>query len=193
MTTSILMARTSLASSSILDLSRGPSQNASYSMKFRGPKLQCTDSQRTRTIPFEDLSAYQSYQIGQYSWLNATGRPISMYSMMHNDSTLIIDAMEHGLPAERRLAPTGAAEFARHQRIVGLALAACEKTVQIVYEHRLRPEEKRHQPWLDRVGQRARIYRTDAIRGCVLPDQCRVPTRRSRTVYSQTACLSSAQ
>jgi hypothetical protein len=28
------------------------------------------------------------------------------------------------------------------QRVVGLALAACEKTVQIVYEHNLRPEDE---------------------------------------------------
>ena len=31
------------------------------------------------------------------------------------------------------------------------ALAACDKAVQIVYERRLRPQEKQHQPWLDRV------------------------------------------
>jgi glutathione S-transferase len=44
-------------------------------------------------------------------------------------------------------------------RTVGLALAACEKTVQIVYEHNLRPAEKLHQPWLDRVqGQLVAAY-----------------------------------
>ena len=35
--------------------------------------------------------------------------------------------------------------------MIGLALAACEKAVQIVYERNLRPPEKQHQPWLDRV------------------------------------------
>jgi hypothetical protein len=30
-------------------------------------------------------------------------------------------------------------------------LAASEKAVQHVYEHRLRPEEKQHQPWIARV------------------------------------------
>jgi glutathione S-transferase len=35
--------------------------------------------------------------------------------------------------------------------VIGLALAACEKTVQAVYEQNLRPAEKLHQPWLDRV------------------------------------------
>lgn len=31
-------------------------------------------------------------------------------------------------------------------------MAACEKAVQIVYERQLRPAEKQHQPWLDRVA-----------------------------------------
>lgn len=68
------------------------------------------------------------------------------------DSTLILEAIERPLAADRRLAPTELQDFLRHQRIVGLALAACEKTVQIAYEHRLRPEEKRYEPWIDRVG-----------------------------------------
>ena len=36
-------------------------------------------------------------------------------------------------------------------RRTGLALAACEKSVQIIYEHRLRPADKLHAPWLERV------------------------------------------
>jgi glutathione S-transferase len=68
------------------------------------------------------------------------------------DSTLILDYAERLAAPERRLAPTSLADYARGQRITGLALAACEKAVQIVYEFNLRPEEKRHQPWLDRVG-----------------------------------------
>jgi len=35
--------------------------------------------------------------------------------------------------------------------VIGLALAACEKAVQIVYEHNLRPSEKVHGPWVERV------------------------------------------
>ncbi|AAU49152.1 hypothetical protein BM44_2478 [Burkholderia mallei NCTC 10247] len=43
--------------------------------------------------------------------------------------------------------------------LTGLALAAAEKTVQVVYEHGLRPGEKQHQPWLDRVlGQLDAAY-----------------------------------
>jgi hypothetical protein len=47
--------------------------------------------------------------------------------------------------------PAGAAERQHALRLIGLALAACEKAVQIVYERTLRPVEKQHAPWLDRV------------------------------------------
>ena len=71
--------------------------------------------------------------------------------MVLMDSSLILDYIERLVPPERRLTPFGVAEYARAQRIIGLALAACDKTVQIVYERTLRPAEKQHQPWLDRV------------------------------------------
>ncbi|MFH0131427.1 glutathione S-transferase [Variovorax sp. VaC1] len=73
------------------------------------------------------------------------------------DSTLIIDHAEAS--CGRSLMPRDAAERLRATRVVGLALAACEKTVQIVYERNLRPAEKQHQPWIDRVhGQLIAAY-----------------------------------
>lgn len=75
------------------------------------------------------------------------------------ESTLILDHVERLATPEHRLTPTGLGDHARSQRLIGLALAACEKTVQIVYEHQLRPAEKLHQPWLDRVrGQLLAAY-----------------------------------
>lgn len=68
------------------------------------------------------------------------------------DSTLILDHAERLADPARSLEPGDIAAHARGQRIVGLALAACEKAVQIVYEHNLRPAEKRHEPWLTRVA-----------------------------------------
>ena len=67
------------------------------------------------------------------------------------DSTLILDYAEALAPAGRSLMPSGLAERQQVLRVVGLALAACEKSVQIVYEHNLRPSEKLHAPWLARV------------------------------------------
>lgn len=76
------------------------------------------------------------------------------------DSSLILEHIDHLSAPLRRLAPADIRAHARAQRITGLALAACEKTVQIVYERNLRPPEKQHQPWIDRVrGQLVAAYR----------------------------------
>jgi glutathione S-transferase len=62
------------------------------------------------------------------------------------DSTLILVHVEQ--VAGRSLMPAGT----RALRQVGLALAASDKSVAIVYERNQRPEDKRHQPWIDRVA-----------------------------------------
>jgi glutathione S-transferase len=70
------------------------------------------------------------------------------------DSTLILDYIESTVALERRLMP--AATEARKQalRLTGLALAAADKGVQLVYEKEQRPKEKLHPPWFERiVGQ----------------------------------------
>jgi hypothetical protein len=42
----------------------------------------------------------------------------------------------------------------QHQmRAVSLALAACEKSVQIVYERKLRPPSAQYEPWVERVQE----------------------------------------
>lgn len=65
------------------------------------------------------------------------------------DSTLILDYAE-ALAAPTSLMPRGLAERQADLRTIGLALAACEKSVQLVYEN-LRPQDKRHEPWVTRV------------------------------------------
>ena len=66
------------------------------------------------------------------------------------DSTLILQFAE-AMARPRTLTPGGPAELQRTLSQVGLALAACEKAVQIVYERGVRPPEKLHQPWVTRV------------------------------------------
>ncbi len=76
------------------------------------------------------------------------------------DSTLILDHLEHHPDCRRRLMPADPADRLRTLRLVGLALAACEKAVQAVYEKNLRPAEKQHEPWLTRVlGQLGAAWR----------------------------------
>ena len=81
------------------------------------------------------------------------------------DSSLIFEHLDLLAGHERRLLPADAADRARCLRIVGLALAACEKTVQLVYEHQLRPPERRHGPWIERVrgqlGQACRLLEAE--------------------------------
>jgi glutathione S-transferase len=75
------------------------------------------------------------------------------------DSALILEYLERLVAPGRSLTPKETATHARAQRIVGLALAASEKSIQIVYERNLRPAEKHHQPWIDRVqGQLEAAY-----------------------------------
>jgi glutathione S-transferase len=69
------------------------------------------------------------------------------------DSTLIIAYLE-GIAAARglrSLMPTDPPAHIQALRVIGLSLAASEKTMQIVYERHLRPEEKQHAPWVERV------------------------------------------
>jgi glutathione S-transferase len=67
------------------------------------------------------------------------------------DSNLIIEHAERLAAPRASLVPKGAREAQHDLRLTGLALAACEKAVQIVYETTLRPPEKQHAWWLDRV------------------------------------------
>jgi len=66
------------------------------------------------------------------------------------DSGLIREHIAHLAP--RGLMPADRASHEIALRQLGLALAACDKTVSILYEHSQRPPEKLHQPWMDRVS-----------------------------------------
>ncbi|WP_434610323.1 glutathione S-transferase N-terminal domain-containing protein [Pseudomonas sp. R1-7] len=75
------------------------------------------------------------------------------------DSTLIIDYLEALAGPSHSLMPNDLAQRLRSLRLVGLALAACEKSVQIYYERTLRPADIQHAPWLARVsGQLLAAY-----------------------------------
>ncbi|HXZ50022.1 MAG TPA: glutathione S-transferase [Usitatibacter sp.] len=71
------------------------------------------------------------------------------------DSTLILDHVESLVEPGRRLMPQEPGARREALRLVGLAMAACEKCVQILYERDNRPPEKRHLPWLERVASQA--------------------------------------
>ena len=87
------------------------------------------------------------------------------------DSTLILQYAD-ALARPRTLMPSGPGALCAALHILGLALAATEKSVQIVYE-RSRPLEKQHEPWASRVaGQTIAAYSEleSALAGMSLPE-----------------------
>lgn len=81
------------------------------------------------------------------------------------ESTLILDYLER--LAGKSLMPEDARQHRQGLRLLGIALTACDKTAQIVYEREQRPPEKLHQPWVDRVhlqlGDACRLLETAAM------------------------------
>jgi glutathione S-transferase len=119
-------------------------------------------SLRLMAVPFtsERVSVFRNYDA--FAAINPVVKAPTVVTdsgVVLMDSTLILDYVERLVPEAKRLTPSDASDYALAQRITGLALAACEKSVQIVYERTLRPTEKQHQPWLDRVrGQVLAAY-----------------------------------
>jgi glutathione S-transferase len=75
------------------------------------------------------------------------------------DSTLILDYLEALAGPAKSLMPSDLKQRLRSLRLIGLALAACEKSVQLYYERNLRPAEIQFEPWVERVeGQLAAAY-----------------------------------
>jgi glutathione S-transferase len=67
------------------------------------------------------------------------------------DSNLIIQYAESLVDEPRRLLPGATGELQPLLQVVSVALAACEKAVQLFYELNLRPPQKQHEPWVARV------------------------------------------
>lgn len=67
------------------------------------------------------------------------------------ESSLILDHLDHKVAPAERLMPEDPVARLRALQLVGFALAATEKAMQQVYERRLRPVERQHEPWVDRV------------------------------------------
>jgi glutathione S-transferase len=110
-------------------------------------------SLRLLGLPFEhrSISVFRGFE--EFSAINPIVKAPSFVcddGEVLMDSTLILEYAEALAPG-RSLMPSGIAERQHALRLIGLALAACEKAVQLVYERTLRPAEKQHQPWIDRV------------------------------------------
>ena len=108
-------------------------------------------------LHFEHLSLSVFSTFDEFAQINPVVKAPSLVcddGQVLMDSGLILDYAET-LAAQkmryRSLMPTGVLERQQALRVIGLALAVCEKSVQIVYERNLRPVEKLHEPWMSRV------------------------------------------
>ncbi|MES2298918.1 MAG: glutathione S-transferase N-terminal domain-containing protein [Pseudomonadota bacterium] len=104
-------------------------------------------------VPYEHnpLSVFSTYE--QFKTINPVVKVPTLVcddGAVLMDSSLIIDYVES--LAGKSLLPAAGAARRDVLRLVGLALAACEKAVQIVYEHK-RPHEMQYAPWLTRVRE----------------------------------------
>lgn len=105
-------------------------------------------------VPFEHKPISLFRHIDRFSSINPLLKAPTLVAddgTVLSDSTLILDYLIALHPAVAAMTPTAPGDRARALRLTGLALAAMEKAVQRHYERALRPEDKRHQPWVDRV------------------------------------------
>jgi glutathione S-transferase len=113
-------------------------------------------------LPFEHRSVSVFSTFEQFRRINPVVKAPSLVcddGTVLMDSTLILEYAENLAAPRKSLMPVGISERRQALRVIGLALAACEKSVQIIYERNLRPAEKLHQPWVSRVtGQLLAAY-----------------------------------
>jgi len=118
----------------------------------------CAVSMKLMGVPFEHrpVSVFRHFE--RFRAINPVVKAPSLIcddGTVLMDSTLILDYVESTVDPARRLTPVEGEPRKEALRISGLALAAAEKCVQMIYEHQQRPPEKRHEPWLQRVELQA--------------------------------------
>jgi glutathione S-transferase len=118
----------------------------------------CAVSMKLMGVPFEHqpVSVFRHYE--RFRAINPVVKAPTFVcddGTVLMDSTLILDYVESTVDAERRLTPGDPERRKQSLRINGLALAAAEKCVQMIYEHQQRPPEKRYDAWLARVAAQA--------------------------------------
>ena len=110
-------------------------------------------------LPFEHRPVSVFRHFDEFRRINPTVKAPSLIcddGMVLMDSSLILEYAERFPTRRRSLVPADGAGLQRDLQRVGLALAACEKSVQIVYERQLRPAEKVHAPGVERVSGQLR-------------------------------------
>ncbi|PPD47469.1 MAG: glutathione S-transferase [Methylobacter sp.] len=131
------------------------------------------------SVPFthEAVSVFSTFE--QFKAINPVVKAPSLVcddGEVLMDSSLILQFIE-ATAANGRSLWSNDPNILQHQfRAVSLALAACEKSVQIVYERNLRPVSAQYEPWIGRVsGQLLSAY------GCLESE-----VRQQTALFSET-------
>lgn len=106
-------------------------------------------------VPFtlDQLSVFSDFdQIAQVNPSVKVPTLVTDYGVTLMDSSLIIEYVR--LTCNRPVAIDDTGAYA--VRALGLGLVASEKTLHVIYERSLRPDEKVHGPWLERVEKQLR-------------------------------------
>jgi len=106
-------------------------------------------------IPFEhrELSIFRDFEaFSEINPLVKVPTVICDDGQVLVDSHLIIDYLQ-SLSGGSRLMPSDESNYILALNVIGTAMVANEKTVQLIYELETRPEALQHQAWIDRVQQ----------------------------------------
>ena len=105
-------------------------------------------------IPFDHkpISVFSGY--AEFERINPTVKAPTLVTdngVVLMDSNVILEYFASRYPRGLGRVGQSTADRLADLRQIGLALVACEKTVQLVYETKLRPREKQYDVWVDRV------------------------------------------
>lgn len=120
-------------------------------------------------LPFEhrDWSVGRDFErIRDYSPLGRVPVLVLDDGAVLTESAVILDWLD-GQAGDRALLPPHGAERRQALRLLGYANGAVEKALQQVMERVFRPEEKRHEPWLERLRIQMRGALSVLERACV--------------------------
>ncbi|MBL8510964.1 MAG: glutathione S-transferase family protein [Betaproteobacteria bacterium] len=112
-------------------------------------------SMRLMGLPFEHRSLSVFRHVDTFKTINPLVKAPTLVcddGEVLMDSSLILDYLEGLVSPEKRLLPASGQDRRDALQHISVALVAYEKTVQRYYELTLRPSDKQHQPWLDRVS-----------------------------------------
>jgi glutathione S-transferase len=112
-------------------------------------------------VPFEHRSVSVFRAFDEFQAINPV---VKAPTLVCDDGTVLMDSsviIEYAQAlAGRSLMPGDRSDLQADLRIIGLGLAACDKSVQLIYERALRPPEKQHEPWVTRITGQLRAALT---------------------------------